>query len=216
MLASIFDHSCNPTCAAIFNGRQVQVMATQRIPPGSITTMASISYISPMEDTQTRQQQQRRIWHFSCECSLCTEEDNLVDCQKHSLACSSEGCVGGRPILLGAEEDMEKQEQERRDNFDELEDKVCTDVVEVGESEDSEDAEVVVLVEVDDIDDAEVKVEKSSIKIFEVDSGKENGEDGVEMTEVMPGGTYTGALPCWNCGEASEVGEQVREVKGCE
>ena len=134
-----------------------------------------------------------------------------MDCQKHSLACSSEGCVGGRPILLGAEEDMEKQEQERRDNFDELEDKVCTDVVEVGESEDSEDAEVVMLVEVD-----EVKVGKTSIKIVEVDIGKENGEDGVEMTEGMPGGTYTGALPCWNCGDASEVGEQVREVKGCE
>ena len=133
-----------------------------------------------------------------------------MDCQKHSLACSSEGCVGGRPILLGADEDMEKQEQERRDNFDELEDKVCTDVVEVGESEDSEDAEVVMLVEVD-----EVKVGKTSIKIVEVDIGKENGEDGVEMTEGMPGGTYTWALPCWNCGDASEVGEQVREVKGC-
>ena len=138
-----------------------------------------------------------------------------MDCQKHSLACSSEGCVGGRPILLGADEDMEKQEQERRDNFEELEDKVCTDVVEVGESEDSEDAEVVVLVEVDDIDDAEVKVEKSSIKIVEVDSGKENCEDGVEMTEVMPGGACTAALPCWNCGEASEVGDQVREVEEC-
>ena len=135
-----------------------------------------------------------------------------MDCQKHSLACSSEGCVGGRPILLGADEDMEKQEQERRDNFDELEDKVCTDVVEVGESEDSEDAEVVVLVEVDDSDGAEVKVGKTSIKIVEVDIGKENGEDGVEMTEGMPGGTYTGALPCWLCGDASEVGEQVREV----
>ena len=134
-----------------------------------------------------------------------------MDCQKHSLACSSEGCAGGRPILLGAEEDMEKQEQERRDNFDELEDKVCTDVVEVGESEDSEDAEVVMLVEVD-----EVKVGKTSIKIVEVDIGKENGEDGVEMTEGMPGGTCTGALPCWLCGEACEVGDQVREVEQCQ
>ena len=130
-----------------------------------------------------------------------------MDCQKHSLACSSEGCAGGRPILLGADEDMEKQEQERRDNFEELEDKVCTDVVEVGESEDSEDAEVVMLVEVDDSDDAEVKVERNNIEIVEV----ENSEDEVEITEEMPG-SFTGALPCWLCGEATEVGEQVRGV----
>ena len=192
MLASILDHSCTPTCVAIFNGRQVQVMAMQRILPGLITTTATISYISPMEDTQTREQQQRRIWHFSCSCSLCSTEGNLVDRQKHSLACSSEGCEGGRPILIEGEE---------------FKDKVCTDVVEVEErSEDSEDAEVVELVE--DSDDAAVKVEKSTVEIVELDntnSGQENADDGVEMT-------FTGALPCWQCGEASEDGEQVRQV----
>ena len=210
MLASILDHSCDPTCAAIFNGRQVQVMAIQRIPPGSITTTATISYISPMEDTETREQQQRRIWHFSCSCSLCTE-GNLVNLQKHSLACRSEGCEGGRPILLGADGDEEKQEEEIREDFEELEDKVCTDVIEVEEGEDAEDAEVLVLVQIDDTNDAGVKVEKNNIKIVEVESGKENADDGVEMSEVMPG-TYTGALPCWHCGEASDVSEQVREV----
>merc|ERR1712130_312505 len=53
---------------------------------------------------------------------------------------------------------------------------------------------------------AEGKVEKNKIEIVEVDSGKENEEDGVE---VMPSETYTGALPCWHCGEASDVGDQV-------
>lgn len=176
-------------------------MAIQRIPPGSITNRATISYISPMEDTQTRQQQQRRIWHFSCACSLCTEENVNLEAQKHSLACMSEGCEGGRPIPLGAEEDIEKQ----------LEDKVCTDVVDLEESEDFEDVEVVVLVEVDDSDDAEVKVERNNIEIVEVDCGKENSEDEVEITKEMPG-SFTGALPCWLCGEATEVGEQVRGV----
>ena len=215
LLASILDHSCNPTCAAIFNGRQVQVMALQRIPPGSITTMATISYISPMEDRQTRERQQRRIWHFSCTCSLC-KEGSLVDLQKHSLACRSEGCEGGRPILFGADEDEEKQEEEIREDFEQLEDKVCTDVVEVEEGEDAEDAEVLVLVEVDDNEDAEVKVDKNNIKIVEVEVGKENADDDVvEMGEVMPG-SYTRALPCWHCGDTSEVGEQVREVQECE
>ena len=209
MLASILDHSCTPNCVAIFNGRQLQVMAMQRILPGLITTTATISYISPMEDTQTREQQQRRIWHFSCSCSLCTsEQGNLVDRQKHSLACSSEGCEGGRPILLEGEE---------------FKDKVCTDVVEVEErSEDSEDAEVVELAE--DSDDAAVKVENGTVEIVEVDNsdsgsqenaeiveldnsgGQENADDRVEMTSSM---AFTGALPCWQCGEASEDREQV-------
>ena len=132
-----------------------------------------------------------------------------MDCQKHSLACRSDGCAGGRPILLGADEDTERQEEEtKRDCFYELEDKICTDVVEVEEIEDSEDAELVVLVEVDDSDDAEAKVEKNKMEIVEVDSGKENVEDGVE---VMPSDTYTGVLPCWHCGEASDVGDQVKE-----
>ena len=199
MLASILDHSCTPTCATIFNGRQVQVVAMQKIPPGSITTTATISYISPMEDRETREKQQRRIWHFSCSCSLCTE-GSLVDRQKHSLACSSKGCEGGRPILLGGEEEGEEPEE-----------KLCTDVVEVEESEDAEDAEVVELVEVEDSDDAAVKVERSKVEIVEVDnSGQENADEGVEMSKGMSG-THTEALPCWQCGEASEVGEQVRE-----
>ena len=115
-----------------------------------------------------------------------------MDRQKHSLACSSEGCEGGRPILIEGEE---------------FKDKVCTDVVEVEErSEDSEDAEVVELVE--DSDDAAVKVEKSTVEIVELDntnSGQENADDGVAMNASM-------ALPCWQCGEASEDGEQVRQV----
>ena len=83
--------------------------------------------------------------------------------------------------------------------------------LERGVDEDAEDTEVLVLVQIDDIDDAEVKVEKNNIKIVEVESGKENADNGVEMSEVMPG-THTGALPCWHCGEASDVVEQVREV----
>ena len=123
-----------------------------------------------------------------------------MDRQKHSLACSSKGCEGGRPILLGGEEEGEEPEE-----------KLCTDVVEVEESEDAEDAEVVELVEVEDSDDAAVKVERSKVEIVEVDnSGQENADEGVEMSKGMSG-THTEALPCWQCGEASEVGEQVRE-----
>ena len=171
-------------------------MAMERIPPGSIATSATISYISPMEDTQTRKRQQRRIWHFSCTCPLCSEEGKQVDRQKHSLVCRREGCFGGRPIIL--EEDEEQ-----------LGERVYTDVVEVGESEDFEDVEVVELVEVDK-DDVNVKFEKNHIEIVEVDTS--DRESMVEVTEEeMLSSSCCRVLPCWLCGDASEAGEQVRK-----
>ena len=201
MLASILDHSCTPNCAAIFNGSKVQVVAMERIPPGSIATSATISYISPMEDTQTRKRQQRRIWHFSCTCTLCSEEGKQVDRQKHSLVCRREGCFGGRPIILEEDEEMEKQEEQ-------LEERVYTDVVEVGESEDFGDVEVVELVEVDK-DDVNVQFEKNHIEIVEVDTS--DRESMVEVTEEEILSSCCRVLPCWLCGEASEAGEQVRK-----
>ena len=97
---------------------------------------------------------------------------------------------------------MEKQEEQ-------LEERVYTDVVEVGESEDFEDVEVVELVEVDK-DDVNVQFEKNHIEIVEVDTS--DRESMVEVTEEeMLSSSCCRVLPCWLCGEASEAGEQVRK-----
>ena len=71
LLASVFDHSCTPNCTVVFQGRSIIVMATEEIPEGDIPDVAFISYINTIDDTATRQLQQRAIWYFQCLCSLC-------------------------------------------------------------------------------------------------------------------------------------------------
>ena len=73
LLASIFDHSCRPNCTVVFKGRELVVMATEDIPAGDIPSVAFISYLNTMDDTKTRQLQQKAIWYFSCCCSLCQD-----------------------------------------------------------------------------------------------------------------------------------------------
>ena len=94
LLASIFDHSCCPNCTVVFQGREITVMATEEIPEGDISDVAFISYINTLDDTATRQVQQRAIWYFSCSCSLCANP--RIDAEKHSLRCL--GCDKGRPV----------------------------------------------------------------------------------------------------------------------
>ena len=55
----------------VFQGRSIIVMATEEIPEGDIPDVAFISYINTIDDTATRQLQQRAIWYFQCLCSLC-------------------------------------------------------------------------------------------------------------------------------------------------
>ena len=69
-------------------------MATEEIPEGEISDVAFISYINTIDDTATRQLQQRAIWYFSCGCSLCANV--RIDQEKHSLRCR--GCDKGRPV----------------------------------------------------------------------------------------------------------------------
>ena len=55
-----------------------------------------LSYISSVPDTKKRQLEQKTIWHFKCNCSLCRDDD--FDKQKHSLKCN--GCGKIQPIDL--------------------------------------------------------------------------------------------------------------------
>merc|ERR1712013_284447 len=85
LLASMFDHSCVPNCTVVFQGRELSVMATEEIPMGDIPRVAFISYVNTMDDTKTRQLQQRAIWYFSCACSMC--QNTRKDQEKHAVKC---------------------------------------------------------------------------------------------------------------------------------
>ena len=69
-------------------------MATEEVPEGDLPNVAFISYVNSMDDTATRQLQQKAIWYFSCFCRLC--KDNLLDREKHAIKCKK--CEKGRPI----------------------------------------------------------------------------------------------------------------------
>ena len=47
------------------------MVATKDIPAGDIPSVAFITYVNSLDDTETRQEQLRTTWHFQCECTLC-------------------------------------------------------------------------------------------------------------------------------------------------
>ena len=141
-----------------------------------------------------------------------------MELQKHSLKCSADNCEGGRPVK---EQQEGKEECEAPDKKDEVE--VYTDVVEIEESEDSCDAQVVDLVEVQ-VD--KVKVNHSCVKIMELEETDQ--ESASNTREENAGKNNVGNIasknnvgniisknnhlvfPCWLCGDASQVDDQVR------
>ena len=148
-----------------------------------------------------------------------------MELQKHSLKCSVDNCEGGRPVK---EQQEGKEECEAPDKKDE----VYTDVVELEESEDSENAQVIDLVEVQ-VD--KVKVNHSCVKIMELEETDQEGAS--DTREENAGKNNVGNIasknnvgyiasknnvgniisknnhlvfPCWLCGDASQVDDQVR------
>ena len=130
-----------------------------------------------------------------------------MELQKHSLKCSVDNCEGGRPVK---EQQEGKEECEAPDKKDE----VYTDVVELEESEDSENAQVIDLVEVQ-VD--KVKVNHNNVKIMELEETDQ--ESASNTREENAGKNNVGNIasksnhlvfPCWLCGDASQVDDQVR------
>ena len=123
-----------------------------------------------------------------------------MELQKHSLKCSVDNCEGGRPVSF-KEQQGDKEDYETQDEKDE----VYTDVVELEESEASEDAQVIDLVEVQ-VD--KVKVNHNNVKIMELE---ETDQEGARNTrEENAGKNNYLVLPCWLCGSASPVDDEVR------
>ena len=142
-----------------------------------------------------------------------------MELQKHSLKCKVDNCEGGRPVSF-KEQQKDKEDYETQDEKDE----VYTDVVELEESEDSENAQVIDLVEVQGDN---VKVNHNNVKIVEL--VEETDQEGATDTrEENAGKNNVGKIasknnvgniasknnhlvfPCWLCGDASQVDDQVR------
>ena len=82
------------------------MVATKEIPAGYIPNVAFITYVNSLDDTATRQEQLTSTWHFTCHCSLCSNDKKVsceiltkliykvptyrLDRQKHSMRCRKE------------------------------------------------------------------------------------------------------------------------------
>lgn len=70
---SIFDHSCVPNAAPVFNGSQIQVRAIKHILADEPVT---INYVDCKESRSSRQTKLYDHYYFTCQCSRCTKEAN--------------------------------------------------------------------------------------------------------------------------------------------
>ena len=72
-MGSVFDHSCIPNCTVGFLGKDLVVTATKDIPDGDVAKTAFISYVNTMDNTNTRNDNLKKNWFFSCSCGLCSD-----------------------------------------------------------------------------------------------------------------------------------------------
>jgi len=73
LLGSVFNHSCIPNCTVGFLGKDLVVTATKDIPDGELAKTAFISYVNIMDNTNTRNDNLKKNWFFSCSCGLCSD-----------------------------------------------------------------------------------------------------------------------------------------------
>ncbi|UJR27390.1 hypothetical protein I4U23_008680 [Adineta vaga] len=69
--ATIYNHSCFPTCHTIFNGKYLSI----RTLSDQLTDEWTINYIDLLEPYQTRQEFLRENYYFTCQCKRCLKND---------------------------------------------------------------------------------------------------------------------------------------------
>ena len=70
--ASVFNHSCRPNAARVFDGKHMQVRAMRRIAVGEEITLQYGSILYPKDH---RQKHLKEGFHFVCNCMRCQEDD---------------------------------------------------------------------------------------------------------------------------------------------
>lgn len=70
--ATVYNHSCRPTCHTIFNGIELTI---RTICEQATNDEFTINYIDLLDDYQTRQNFLKENYYFSCRCVRCLEND---------------------------------------------------------------------------------------------------------------------------------------------
>ncbi|XP_075453191.1 histone-lysine N-methyltransferase SMYD3 isoform X2 [Ascaphus truei] len=73
---SLLNHSCDPNCVIVFEGRHILLRTVKEIPMGEELT---ISYIDVKVNTHMRQNQLQRQYCFICDCHRCQSRDKDTD-----------------------------------------------------------------------------------------------------------------------------------------
>ncbi|XP_041481801.1 histone-lysine N-methyltransferase SMYD3-like [Lytechinus variegatus] len=69
--ASMLNHSCNPNCLVVFDGRKLQLRTVKDVKEGEECT---ISYVDIMDPVKERQSELEERYHFTCNCVKCVDE----------------------------------------------------------------------------------------------------------------------------------------------
>uniref|UniRef100_UPI00398F2751 histone-lysine N-methyltransferase SMYD3 n=1 Tax=Pristiophorus japonicus TaxID=55135 RepID=UPI00398F2751 len=73
---SLLNHSCDPNCVIVFEGKQLQLHAVRQIQADEELT---VSYIDVMATSQERRRQIEKQYCFTCDCSRCETADKDAD-----------------------------------------------------------------------------------------------------------------------------------------
>lgn len=88
--AAMFNSSCWPSAAMVYNGNELLIQALRTIQPGEEICTA---YIDVGRTTEMRQMELQRGYHFTCDCERC--KANLpVDSTKVQIRCRTPRCTG--------------------------------------------------------------------------------------------------------------------------
>lgn len=105
--ASIFDHSCDPDAAYVFEGTRLTVRATRSLSVDSVREVY-ICYVDKLLMTEDRVAALQRQYYFTCNCVLCQEGAKEPLCEKWSGLTE---CI--RNLQLDLEKTESKEDVER-------------------------------------------------------------------------------------------------------
>ncbi|XP_040078630.1 histone-lysine N-methyltransferase SMYD3 isoform X2 [Ixodes scapularis] len=86
--ASIFDHSCDPDAAFVFDGTRLTVRAVRDLSVSSVREIY-ICYVDKLQMTPDRIETLQNQYYFTCNCTLCHQKDgDLLQEKSNSLSVS--------------------------------------------------------------------------------------------------------------------------------
>lgn len=72
---SIFDHSCQPNAAPVFDGLKIEIRTLKNVPLDEALT---INYVDIKEARSSRRAKLMAQYYFTCQCPRCTKDDEGV------------------------------------------------------------------------------------------------------------------------------------------